>query len=119
MKSEITLKQHIQQNANLGGLLVGLFRGDIELISRSLQDVIIEPQRALMITGFDDVKEAALESGALGCSISGAGPSVFALCKNTLDAETVGMAMQKAFLQHNINADLYLSPINHEGVRLL
>ena len=114
-----TLPQCIQQTGNLGGLVVGLYESDYELIGRSLQDVIIEPQRAQLIPGFSTVKSAALEAGALGCSISGAGPSVFALCKGREIAQTAGAAMQQAFLTQDIPCDLFVSPINKEGAKIL
>jgi homoserine kinase len=114
-----TLPQCIQQTGNLGGLVVGLYESDYELIGRSLQDVIIEPQRAQLIPGFSTVKSAALEAGALGCSISGAGPSVFALCKGIKNAQSAGAAMQQAFLTQDIPCDLFVSPINKEGAKIL
>ena len=81
--------------------------------------MIIEPQRAQLIPGFSTVKSAALEAGALGCSISGAGPSVFALCKGREIAQTAGAAMQQAFLTQDIPCDLFVSPINKEGAKIL
>lgn len=118
LQAEVSLTNHIQQNANLGGFIIGMFNADIPLIGRSLHDLIIEPQRASLIPGFYDVKEAAMNAGALGCSISGAGPSVFALCPNSLVAENAGLAMQQAFAKHNKTADIYLSGINQEGAKI-
>ncbi|MEQ8705674.1 MAG: homoserine kinase [Phaeodactylibacter sp.] len=114
-----TLPQCIQQTGNLGGLIVGLYESDYALIGRSLEDVIIEPQRAQLIPGFATVKQSALRAGALGCSISGAGPSVFALCKGAATAHRAGEAMQKAFLNQDIPCDLYVSPINQEGAKTI
>ncbi|MCO6489197.1 MAG: homoserine kinase [Phaeodactylibacter sp.] len=111
----VSLRQCIQQNGNMAGLLVGLYQSDLELISRSLNDVIIEPQRAGLIPHFQKVKEAALKAGALGCSISGAGPSIFALCANSLIAEEVGLAMKRIFEKAGIESDLFVSPVNQEG----
>lgn len=111
----VSLRQCIQQNGNMAGLLVGLYQSDLELISRSLNDVIIEPQRAGLIPHFQKVKEAALKAGALGCSISGAGPSIFALCANSLIAEEVGLAMKRIFEKAGIASDLFVSPVNQEG----
>jgi homoserine kinase len=71
-----------------------------------------------LIPGFYDVKNAALGEGALGCSISGAGPSVFAFCPNSLVAENAGLAMQRAFAQHKIESHIYLSPVNQEGATI-
>jgi homoserine kinase len=119
LSKEITLKQHIQQSSNMGGLIVGLYNGDFDLIGRSLQDVIIEPQRAKLIPFFYEVQEAAMKAGALGCSISGSGPSIFALSANSLIAEEAGLAMQKIFKENKIRNELYVSPINQEGVILL
>jgi homoserine kinase len=119
LRPTTTLPQCIQQTGNLGGLVVGLYESDYELIGRSLQDVIIEPQRAQLIPGFATVKSAALKAGALGCSISGAGPSVFALCKGRETAQSVGAAMHKAFLNQDIPCDLFVSPINKEGAKIL
>ena len=81
LKSSLSLKDAITQWGNVGGLVAGLYREDYELIGRSLQDVVIEPVRSILIPGFDEIKAAALNAGALGCGISGSGPSVFALSK--------------------------------------
>jgi homoserine kinase len=115
LKADISLKQHVRQSANIGAFIIGMFNGDIGLLGRCLTDEIIEPQRAQLIPGFYDVKAGALESGALGCSISGAGPSIFAFCQNSHIAEIAGAAMQRAFEKHKIKSDLYVSPINQEG----
>ncbi|MBK8193150.1 MAG: homoserine kinase [Lewinellaceae bacterium] len=115
LKPEVGMEQFVRQSANVGGFIVGLFNGDIGLIGRSLRDEIIEPQRAGLIPGFYDVKEAALAEGVLGCSISGAGPSVFALSANSLAAENAGIAMQKAFARHKTESEIFISPVNQEG----
>lgn len=115
LHAELSLHRHIQQNANLAGFIIGLYNADIPLIGRSLHDVVVEPQRAGLIPGFYAVKTAALESGALGCSISGTGPAVFALCPNSLVAENAAMAMQKAFSESGLGSDIFLSGVNQEG----
>jgi len=112
-----TLKKHTEQSANLGGLLLGFNRGDLDLIARCLKDVIIEPQRAQLIAGFYDVQKAALEAGAMGCSISGAGPSIFALSANSLLAEQIGTAMCNVYERLGIEHDLFISTINKEGAK--
>ena len=89
------------------------------LLGRSLHDCMVEPQRKKLIPGFDAVKDAALQRGALGCSISGAGPSVFALCDSGYLAQSVGQAMQAAFRNTGIESQLYVSPINQRGVEIL
>ena len=114
-----TLKKTVAQTGNLGALIVGLYRSDFDLIGRALQDVIIEPQRAQLIPHFYEVKEAALKAGALGCSISGAGPSIFALSANSLIAERAGEAMKRVFEDNKIKNQLFISTINHEGAILM
>ncbi|MCB0678500.1 MAG: homoserine kinase [Saprospiraceae bacterium] len=115
LSPQVSLQQMIQQTGNIAGLVVGLYQSDLDLIARSLEDVVIEPQRASLIPNFYRVKEAALQAGALGCSISGAGPSIFALNANSVIAERAGKSMQRAFLDAGIDCRLYLSPINQEG----
>lgn len=97
LRKEIPLTDHIRQSSSLAGFLSGCFLNDTDLIGRSLEDVVVEPQRASLIRGFHEVKKAALGAGALGCSISGAGPSVFALTKGSEIAEKVKVAMFAAF----------------------
>ena len=118
LSADVSLKAHIQQSGNLGGLIIGLINGDFDLIGRSLSDVIIEPQRAKLIPHFYKVKEAALGAGALGCSISGAGPSIFALSAKSLQAENTAKAMQEAFKYYNIGSKVIVSEINNEGAIL-
>ena len=110
-----TLKQTVAQTGNLGALIVGLYNADFDLIGRALKDVIVEPQRAQLIPDFYKVKEAALKAGVLGCSISGAGPSIFALSANKTIAERAGEAMQQVFDAINIKNELFISTINQEG----
>jgi homoserine kinase len=119
LSTTTTLKTAIAQTGNLGGLLIGLYENDYALIGRALQDVMIEPQRAHLIPGFHTVKTAALDAGALGSSISGAGPTVFALCQGQAQAQAAAEAMQAAFRQHQVDSTSYTSRINPKGaVRL-
>lgn len=118
LKTEVPMKLMVKQSANLGAFIVGMFNSDFELIKRSLHDLIIEPQRAQLIPHFYEVKEAAYTEGVLGCSISGSGPSVFALAENSLTAERAGLAMQKIYQDNKIPCELYISPINMEGTTL-
>lgn len=116
LQPEILLAQHVRQSANIGAFIIGMFNADIALIGRSLRDEIIEPQRAGLIPGFYDVQAAAMGvEGVLGCSISGSGPSVFALCANSLAAEEAGRKMKEAFAGHRVGSEVFLSPINQEG----
>ena len=115
LSDAVPLKKFIQQNANLGAFIIGMYNSDLGLIGRALQDVVIEPQRAKLIPHFYEVKEAALKAGALGCSISGAGPSIFALSANRQNAEEVGEAMKRVFSNAKIEHELFISPINQKG----
>ncbi len=119
LSDTVPMRAFIQQTGNMGGLVVGLFNSDFDLIHRSLQDVVVEPQRANLIPHFYEVKEAALQAGALGCSISGAGPSIFAWCSSSFQADQVGEAMQRVYSEHRIISDLFISQINQEGAVLL
>lgn len=115
LSENVLLSQHIQQSGNLAGLIIGLYNSDLELIRRSLNDVIIEPQRASLIPSFYELKELALKNEALGCSISGAGPSIFAICPNSYIAERVGFVVQDRFKAIGIQSKVYTSLINNEG----
>ena len=119
MRNEIPMHDAVTQWGNLGAMIAGLLMQDYPLIGRSLVDVIAEPYRADLIPGFYNVKQAALDTGALGCSISGAGPAIFALCKGDETAFKAGAAMQQVFLKQNIDCERFISTINTEGaVRL-
>ncbi len=119
LKKELRLSDAVRQWGNLAALVAALYEGDLELLSRSLQDVVAEPRRGLLIPGFAKVKEAAIENGALGCSISGSGPSLFSLCASMEKAQNVGTAMQQAFAEVGLDSDIYLSQINETGPVIL
>ncbi len=119
LQPTVSLKNAITQTGNLGGLIAGLYTNDYELIGRSLQDVIIEPLRKHLIPNFDSVKSAALKNGALGSGISGAGPSIFALCKGNENAEKVALAMRESYQNTGIVFDMHVSKINPNGVKIL
>lgn len=119
LKKELLLKDAVIQWGNVAGLVTGLFTSDYKLIGRSLQDVIIEPVRSILIPGYQRVKNAALEAGALGCSISGSGPSIFALSKGEEIAGKVARAMQEAFDEIQIESEAYVSEINQAGPLIL
>lgn len=117
LNKEIGLSKSIIQSGNLGALIIGLHNNDYDLIGRSLEDVIIEPQRAKLIPHFYEVKNAALHAGALGSSISGAGPSIFALSKGKNTATKVGQAMQSIFIKNGITSECFVSSINPQGCK--
>jgi homoserine kinase len=119
LKQTIGLNTATQQWGNLAGLIAGLFSSDFDLISRSLHDEVAEPHRAPLIPGFFDVKHAAMKNGALGSSISGAGPSVFALSTDKKAATEIGNAMQQAFELNGLDSDLYVSQVNKAGAYII
>lgn len=115
LRSRITMKDAIAQWGNTAGLIAGLTTGDYDLIGRSLNDVVIEPVRAILIPAFHRVKDAAASAGALGCSISGSGPSLFALSRGIETARRAGEAMASAFHGIGIGCDTHVSEINLDG----
>jgi homoserine kinase len=120
LRREVPLRDHVRQTANLGGFVAGCFTNDLELIRASLDDVIIEPQRAALIPGFARVKAAALATGALGASISGSGPSVFALVDSDEAAGRVRQAMVDAFKASGVGeVDAWASHVGEEGARVI
>lgn len=118
LSKTVTMSDSIWQQANLAGFLAGCFTSDLALIRESLLDVVIEPQRQVLIPGFAAVKKAALDQGALGGSISGAGPTVFAWAEQK-DAENVRAAMVSAFQAHGLESDSWVSTIDREGARVV
>ena len=119
LKTNITLADGIKQWGNVGGLVAGLFTEDYNLIGRSLEDHIVEPIRSILIPGFDDVKAAAISTGALGCGISGSGPSIFSFSKGEETAQKVGEAMKEIYKTIGIDYDVHVSKINPSGIKVL
>lgn len=114
----VTLSDVVWQQANLAGFVAGCFTSDLSLIAASLEDVLIEPQRKALIPGFQVVKDAAMSSGALGCSISGAGPTMFAWAEEAKAAE-VRDAMVAAFRQEGSTCDAWISAIEPIGATIV
>ncbi|MBX2968173.1 MAG: homoserine kinase [Cyclobacteriaceae bacterium] len=119
LRKTLSLGDAVKQWGNTAGLVAGLMKEDYELIGRSLEDVVAEPVRAIFIPGYYNVKQVALQAGALGCGISGSGPSVFAYCRGEANAHAVASAMQAAFQEIHLKADSYISSINSDGARVL
>ncbi len=113
------LREFVAQSANLAQVLLGCERGDASLVRAGLSDVLVEPRRAPLIAGFAAVKQAALEADAMGASISGAGPSVFAWCEDEVTARRAGDAMRAAFAAAGIDSDLHLTAIAGPAARVL
>jgi homoserine kinase len=113
------LKDAIKQWGNIGGLIVGFMKKDSELIGRSMEDVIIEPVRSILIPGFDEVKKNCKEAGALGGGISGSGPSVFMISKDESTAKKVEEIMKEIYQKIGVDYKTYVTQINPEGVKII
>jgi len=119
LKAQVSLKDAVIQWGNVGGLIAGLMQANYELIGRSMQDVIVEPIRSILIPAYHEVKQSALNAGVLGCGISGSGPSIFAVSKNRETAQRAGEAMSKVFHSIKIGNEIYVSKINENGPVIL
>ena len=119
IKDKVSIKNMIEQSANLGAFISGLYTEDYDLIRRSVKDVVIEPLRSVLIPKFEEIKSASINSGALSCGISGSGPSVFAICKGITTANKVGEAMKKVYRNLNLEYDIHISCVNDKGIRIL
>jgi homoserine kinase len=119
LRSSISLKDAITQWGNIAGLVAGLMKPDYGLISRSLKDVVAEPVRSVLIPGFDIIKALAVKEGALGCGISGSGPTIFSLCMEREQAVRIGKVIQAQFSEYKLRSDVFVSKINQEGARII
>ncbi len=119
LRKEILLKDAIYQWGNIAGLVTGLLKNDCALISRSLDDVIIEPVRSILIPGFDEVKKRTKEGGALGGGISGSGPSIFMLSEKENVAVDVEDIMKEVYTRLGIEFKTYVTTINQGGIKII
>lgn len=119
LKKNIKMKDAITQWGNVAGLVTGILKNDFSLISRSLEDVLVEPVRSILIPKFDEVKQKSLALGALGGGISGSGPSIFMLCETKKIAESVSEMMQKTYASIHIESFAYVSKINDKGIKII
>lgn len=113
------LKQFVAQSANLSLVLAGCWRGDASLVRAGLNDVLVEPRRAPLIEGFVAVKQAALDGNAMGASISGAGPSVFAWFESEAQARAAAPAMAEAFAAAGFTSQTYISPVSGPAAQVI
>jgi homoserine kinase len=118
LRKEVLLKDAIKQWGNIGGLITGFMKNDCELIGRSLEDVIVEPVRSILIPGFDEVKSKCKNAGALGGGISGSGPSIFMLSKEEETADKVEAIMKKIYEKIGVDYKTYVTQINPHGVKI-
>ena len=118
LPKQIALSDAITQWANFGSLIHGLHTSDYNLIKDSLHDVVIEPHRSKLIPHFNELKNAAINAGALGTGISGSGPSIFSLSNGLETAINVKDMIENVYLKTDIEFDMYVSKINTEGVKI-
>ncbi len=119
IRSKVLLKDAVTQMGNVAGLVSGLFLKDYDLIGRSMQDVLIEPIRSILIPDFYRMRELALENGAISFGISGSGPSVFALCKTQETAEKITATLQMQLKSSGINSLSFVSKVNSAGPQVI
>lgn len=119
LRKEVLLKDAIKQWGNIAGLVAGFMKNDLDLIGRSLEDVIIEPVRSILIPGFDEVKKRCKEAGALGGGISGSGPSLFMLSKDEATALSVETVMRDIYNNIGLDYHTHVTTINMEGVKIV
>ena len=119
IKEKVLLKDAVTQWGNIAGLIAGLYEQDYDLIGRSMQDVLIEPTRAILIPEFYEMKRIALAAGALSFGISGSGPSVVAIAKGKEVAELAASQIQAHLTKNDIESLMYVSPVNVEGPKVI
>lgn len=119
LKQQVLLKDAIRQWGNIGGLVAGLLQNDYGLISRSLEDVLVEPVRSILIPGFDRIKQQSKDAGALGGGISGSGPSIFMLSRLETEAKAVELGMRGVYEELNLEHHTYVTTINRAGVTFI
>ena len=116
---KVPLSDAVANSGNVAAMIAGFFRGDLELIGRSMEDTIVEPVRAPLIPAFLKVKRAAIEAGALGCSISGAGPACFALAHDDATARRVAEVMERTWSAEGITSKAHIGRIDTQGARVM
>lgn len=119
LKKQIYFKDSVRQSGNVAGFIAGLLTSDYDLISRSMHDYIVEPIRAILIPGFNEIKDRVLKIGALGAGISGSGPSIFAISNELSVARSIGNEMKKIYTGFEIESEIYVSRINQNGPKII
>jgi homoserine kinase len=115
----IPLRSMVLNSGNVAAMIAAFHSGDMDLLSRSMIDHVVEPVRAALIPGFDEVKQAALKSGALACSISGSGPALFAFCPDRKVASAVSSSMSAVFSSKGLNSMKIVTTISSKGARVV
>ena len=119
IRNKIQMKDAVTQWGNIAGLVSGLFMNDIDLIGRSMKDILVEPVRSMLIPDFYKMREMAMELGAVSFGISGSGPSVFSFTKDEETARKITQKLQQHLTSIKINSNAYVSTINDAGPRVI
>ena len=119
LRREVSLEEHVAQSSHLAVFVAACCQGDLELIRKSMRDLLVEPQRSSLIPGFGRVRAEAFRHGALGCSIAGSGPSVFAWIDSQERAEELAAALVVSFKEEGVQADAWVSKVNAPGARVV
>lgn len=118
LPDNVPLTDAVRNWSNLGAFVAALQNGDKELLSRSMVDVIVEPARSSLIPGFEELRRACLDAGAIGGGISGSGPSMFMLSGDSDTAECIAEEMRLVYGPTGIDFLVYVSPVSPVGVRI-
>ena len=119
IRTKIQMKDAVTQWGNIAGLVSGLFMNDIDLIGRSMKDILVEPVRSMLIPDFYKMREMAMEMGAVSFGISGSGPSVFAFTRDEATAKQITQKLQQHLKEINIGSNAYVSDINDQGPKVI
>jgi homoserine kinase len=118
LSDTISLRSHVRQSAAHALLVAACYENSLDLIGSCLDDIVIEPQRKSLVPGFDDAKAAALDHSALGCSLSGSGPTIFAWCR-AADSQNIAAAMRQVFDERSCSCEIWVSPVDAPGARII
>jgi homoserine kinase len=119
LPAQVTRAVAVAQAANAAATVAALAAGDYDLLRRSLVDLIAEPVRAPLLPGFREARDAALAAGAHGSSISGSGPTVFALARGDAAGATIAAAMYRAYVDLGIACEVRVARVDREGARVI
>jgi homoserine kinase len=119
LPKDIPLIDAVKQWGNVGSLVSALYENDYDLLSNSLEDVVVEPYRSKLIPFFNQVKQISLENGSLGCGISGSGPSIFSLCKGKEVANKVLEKISDFYNSTSIEFHIFITKVNEKGVKII
>ena len=119
LRPTLSLSAHVEQSGHLAGFITACFLGDLDLLQRSMKDLVIEPQRMRSLPWVPRARHGAMAAGALACSIAGSGPSVFAWVSSQQTAQAVRSALEDCFRTQGLDCDSWISPIAQQGARIL